>query len=68
MVLILQLLQFAGFLMDNLPRSLQKSEQQLLPRLLSDDVKFVVMPECSRHLFIRHVHPILEGERTGEVE
>lgn len=47
MVLILQLLQFAGFLMDSLPRNLQKPEQQLLPWLLLDDVEFVVVSESS---------------------
>lgn len=39
-------------------------EQQLLPRLLFDDVEFVVMSERSRHLFVCHVHPVLEEEKN----
>lgn len=39
-------------------------EQQLLPRLLFDNVEFIVMSECSWHLLICHVHSVLEEENN----
>lgn len=42
-------------------------EQESLSRLFPDDVQFVVVSQCSRHLLVRHVGSVLLGINNNRV-